>query len=104
MIGYLPGSERRLLRAGLRVLQGLSLLRFGRGFHRLGPERARRLLGGLENAPLKPLRRLHHALKMLCQFAYFADEATWGPCGYGGPWLDRLDVAASAPPDLGSEV
>lgn len=101
IVSHLPSDQRRLLRIGASVLQGISLLRYGRRFHRLSPDRARRLLQRLERAPLKPLRRLHRVLKMLCQYAYFAGEETWAGCGYGGPWLGRIDVVADAPPDVG---
>ena len=101
LVSQLPSDQRRLLRMGTSALQAISLLRYGRRFHRLPTDRARRLLQRLERAPLKPLRRLHRVLKMLCQYAYFAGEETWAACGYGGPWLGRIDVAADAAPDVG---
>lgn len=101
LVRNLPSDQRRLLRLGASALQGISMLRFGRRFHRLPVDRAQQLLKALERAPLKPLRRLHRVLKMLCQYAYFAGEETWPRCGYGGPWLGRVEVVADAPPDLG---
>ena len=104
MIGRLPRRERFLFQVGMTTLQGLSWLRFQRPFSRLGPVPARRLLRSLEGSALKPLRRLHYGLKMLCQFAYFADERAWPVCDYGGPWLGRVDVEVAGPPDLGEQV
>jgi len=104
MIQRLPRSERALLNGGFMVLQSLAILRFGRPVQGLGVDRARRLVRSLEGAPLKPLRRLHYGLKMLCQFSYFADEGTWVACDYRGPWLGRLEVEVSDPPDLGGQV
>ena len=101
LVGHLPVDQRRLLRLGVSVLQVISMLRHGRRFDRLSIERARSLLRWLERAPWKALRRLHRSLKMLCQYAYFAGEETWSGCGYGGPWIGRIEVAADPPPDIG---
>ncbi len=103
MLAQLPRDQVLLLRIGTLVLDGLSVARFGRGFRRLDAWRARKLLRAIAGSPLGPLRRLHHVLKMMCQFAYFASEATWGITGYDGPWLGRIEVAAGPPPAVGVE-
>lgn len=96
----LPRDRRRLLILGCRVLDLLALLRHGRTFSRLGAPRALRLLDSLGTSRLALLRRLGAVLRMLTQFAYFADPLTWEAAGYDGPWLGRVPVEVLPAPRL----
>lgn len=41
---------------------------------------------------------------MLCQYAWYLGDETWGACGYDGPWLGRVEVVSRPAPVLGVAV
>lgn len=102
-----PPAMLRQLRLFFRVLDLLSLARFGRPFRRLDPVRARRLLGALERAPVLLLRRGLWGVRTLAFMGYYGQSDVQRAVGYAahpggwghrgadaGPWSDREGAAA----------
>jgi hypothetical protein len=102
MIGRQPRDRRLLLAGGALVLDLLPLARRGRRFRALDDEAAAATLAALADSSFSSLRRLHAALKLMLQFAWYADPAADASCDYDGPWLGRTAVAAAPPPRLES--
>ena len=100
MTGALARRERRLLGAGMLVLDAARSPRVGRTFARLDDASARRVLDSLGRSRLSALRRLHQSVRMMTQLAWYSDPAHWEECGYDGPWLGRVAVEAGPPPNL----
>lgn len=72
----------RQLRALVWLLQWLPLLRFGRPFARLGPERRTRFLEWVQDAPLLLLRRGFWGLRALVLMGYYGRTAAAAEIGY----------------------
>jgi hypothetical protein len=94
----------------LRVVNVLSVVRFGRSFARLSSPQADRLLGRLERSPLLLLRRGGWGARTLGFMAFYAqpDVASglgyraipggWGARSGGqGAWDDRAGAAGPEP-------
>lgn len=77
-----PPAMRRQLRIFLRVLQWAPLLRWGRRFTSLAPARRRRLLEGLQEAPLLLLRRAVWGLRTLVFMGYYGRDDVRAEIGY----------------------
>lgn len=106
-----PASVRRQLLLFVRVLGLLAVFRYGRGLAGLDPERARRLMAGLERSPLLLLRRGTWGVRTLCFMGYYAQPEIRREIGYAaapggweargaaaGPWPERR---GAAPPEGG---
>lgn len=63
--------------------------RFAR-FSKLDLETRGRILDAWPDHWLGPLRMAATAIKLVFAPVYFADDATWAPIGYDGPWVDRF--------------
>lgn len=106
-----PAAVRRQLLLFLRVLGLLTFLRWGRSLASLEPERARRLLGGLERSPLVLLRRGAWGVRTICFMGYYAQPEIRRGIGYAavaGGWAGRgmaagawSDRDGAAPPEAG---
>lgn len=107
-----PAGVRRQVALFVRVLDVLSLLRFGKRLARLDPARARRLLGSLERSPLLLLRRGTWGLRTLAFMGVYGQAEVRRELGYGaalrgwdarggpmGPWPDRAGAAPPEHPD-----
>lgn len=110
-LGQRPAGVRRQVVLFVRMLGLFSRLRFGRGLARLDPERARRLMGALERAPLLLLRRGTWGVRTLCFMGVYGQAGIRRELGYAaalqgweargiaaGPWPER---AGAAPPEQG---
>lgn len=84
-----PAAVRRQLGLFLVVLRWLPALRWGRTFPRLDPQRRRRTLAGLQDAPLLLLRRGAWGVRTLAFMAYYGLPEVRRRIGYGahpGGW------------------
>ncbi len=77
-----PASIRRQLRLFVRILNFLPLLRFGRTFRDLDPERRTRFLLAIQDAPLLLLRRGFWGIRTLVFMGYYARAGARGEIGY----------------------
>lgn len=77
-----PPRLRRQLRLFIRAIEWLPLLRYGRPFTRLHPERRRRFLASLEHAPLLLIRRGFWGLRTLIFMGYYTQSRTIAALGY----------------------
>jgi len=89
MIAERPAADQQLLRAFLRALQLLAVLRHGRAFTALSPARRLSLLRALERNRLLPrLRAGVFGLKNFALLGYYGSELCFGELGYPGPRMD----------------
>ena len=77
-----PPAMRRQLSLFVRLLEWLPVLRYGRRFTGLGPERRRRFLESLQDAPLLLIRRGMWGVRTLLLMGYYARPAAAGDIGY----------------------
>ena len=77
-----PPALRRQLVAFLRLIDLLSLLRFGRRLTRLVPGRRARLLGALQDSPVLLLRRGFWGLRTLIFLGYYTRPAAAAEIGW----------------------
>lgn len=75
---------RRQLVILIRLLQWLPLLRYGRPFTALDPDRRTRFLAAIQDAPLLLLRRGFWGLRTLALMGYYARDAAAAEIGYRG--------------------
>ena len=84
-----PARDRKLVAVFLRAVELLPILRWGRPFTKLAPERQARFLAFLENNRAVPkLRQGFFGLKTFALMGYYTRSATWPALGYPGPRLD----------------
>jgi hypothetical protein len=82
-------TDRRLLTAFLRAVEILPLVRYGRSFSSLSPERQDAVLEWLErNHWLAKFRQGFFGLKTFVLIGYYGLETTWSDIEYPGPRLD----------------
>jgi len=109
-----PGSVRRQVTIFFRIVDVLSVLRFGRGLQGVESAQARTLLGWLERSPLLLLRRGVWGVRTLAFMGFYGQGATRKQIGYAaspggwesrgtnqGPWPERR---GAAPPEAGALV
>ena len=77
-----PRAMRRQLGLLLRALDTLPLLRHGRRFAALDPVRRERLIDGLQQSPVKLIRRGIWGLRTLVLMGYYTRTETMGAVGY----------------------
>jgi hypothetical protein len=77
-----PPAVQRQLRLFIRLVEWMPLVRFGKRFTRLDPERRTRVLTGLENAPLLLLRRGFWGLRTLVLMGYYGRPDAAREIGY----------------------
>ena len=70
------------VRVFIKIIDLLARLRFGRGVHRLGPEQVGRLMGALERAPFRLIRRGVWGLRTLVLMGYYTQPEVIGGLGY----------------------
>ena len=88
-IALRPAADQRLLRTFLRVVELLPLLRYGRRFTRLPPERRSAVLRWLARTRISGrLRAGMFGLKNFALLGYYGSELPYGELGYPGPRLD----------------
>lgn len=81
-LGDRPPAMRRQLRLLLRAVEWLPVLRWGRRFTRLPPDRRRRVLEAFQDAPLLLARRGFWGLRTLVFMGYYGREAAREEIGY----------------------
>jgi hypothetical protein len=88
-IALRPIADQRLLRVFLRVLELLPLLRYGRRFTRLDPQRQSAVLRWLSRTRLSgKLRAGMFGLKNFALLGYYGSEVAFAELAYPGPRLD----------------
>lgn len=98
-----PAQVRRQVVLFLRILSGLSWLRFGRSLERLTPSQAHKLLSPLERSPLLTLRRGMWGVRTLAFMGFYGQEELRRAIGYAaapGGW-DSLASNQGAWPERG---
>jgi hypothetical protein len=96
-----PARTLRQLRAFLRVLDLLPLLRWGRRFRELDIDRRTRVLRALQDAPLLLLRRGVWGVRTLALMGVYARPAAAAEIGYRAHprgWLARPGARPGADP------
>ncbi len=81
-LGARPPAVRRQFGALLGILRWLPLLRYGRPFEGLAPERQDAALGWFQEAPLRPLRQGFWGLKALVFMGYYGRAEAGAGVGY----------------------
>ena len=95
-LGARPPAMRRQLRLFLRVLSWLPLLRYGRRFTGLDPERRRAVLRTLQDAPVLKLRQGIWGLRTLVYMGYYGQPEIQHELGYRAH-LDGWRARAGGP-------
>ena len=75
-------AMRRQLAVFLRLIRWLPVLRWGRPFERLAPQRQERVLRWLQDCPVPRLRQGFWGLKSLCFMGYYGQVESWSEIGY----------------------
>lgn len=83
-IGQRPPRLRRQLITLIRLVEILPVVRYGRRFSALDPERRARVLAALQDAPLLLVRRGIWGLRTLVLMGYYGRPAAWSEIGYRG--------------------
>lgn len=83
-----PARDRKLLGTFLRALEFLPVLRYGRRFSKLPPEKRARFLASLERSRVPELRQGFFGVKTFALMGYYGHPSTWAELGYPGPRLD----------------
>ena len=77
-----PDAVRKQMRAFIRLVEWLPLVRFGRRFSALDAGRRTRVLLALQDAPLELLRRGLWGVRTLVMLGYYARPAAREAIGY----------------------
>ena len=77
-----PPRLQRQLRLFIRAVEWLPLLRYGRPFTRLDPERRHRFLTALQDSPLLLVRRGFWGLRTLILMGYYTQSRAIAALGY----------------------
>ncbi|HUG39711.1 MAG TPA: hypothetical protein VMM12_04465 [Longimicrobiales bacterium] len=94
-----PAAVRRQLLVFIRALDILPLFRWGRTFRRLDPDRRRRFLQGVQDAPVLLARRGFWGLRTLVFMGYYARPEAYDAVGYQARlrgWVEHPDAPAAA--------
>lgn len=83
-------SVRRQLGTFLTVIDTAPVLRYGRRFQRLTPDRQDAVLGWLERGPIPLLRKGFWGLKAIVFMGYYGRADVWPEIGYD-PTFDSLE-------------
>jgi hypothetical protein len=95
-----PERDQRLLKAFLRAVEILPVLRYGRRFSNLERDRQRSFLTFLESTRLvSKFRQGFFGLKTFALLGYYGLERTWGELSYPGPRLDAPYYQLHRKPD-----
>lgn len=95
-----PERDQRLLKAFLRAVEILPMLRYGKSFSRLDRERQRSFLKFLESSRLvSKFRQGFFGLKTFALLGYYGLDRTWGELAYPGPRLDAPYYQLHRKPD-----
>ena len=107
LVAARPEEIRRQLVLFLRILDLLPLLRWGRRFRTLSPERRLALLRQLERAPLLAVRRGVWGVRTLAWAAVYGQTPVQEDVGYRpspAGWSARPDAVSAARPSDGKGV
>jgi hypothetical protein len=88
MFARRPAADRKLFATFLGVLERLPVLRYGKPFSRLSPERRARVLRWFENNRVARLRQGFFGLKTFVLMGYYGSESRFSELGYPGPRTD----------------
>jgi hypothetical protein len=97
LLADLPPTTQNQARLMLRVVEhGTHLFDLKpRRFTRLSPAEQDAYLRGWMESSLGARRIVFRALKTLAALGYYAQPGGWESIGYDGPWLGRIQVAAT---------
>jgi len=95
--GDLPADTRTKLAVLVRVIKGLSWLRYGRSFARLDPDRRDALCRRLADAPISRLQAGFGGLRSLVLNATYTEPGMWERIGYAGPTVGESPEASVEP-------
>lgn len=101
-----PGIRRQLL-VFIRLLNVLPVLRWGRTFRRLDPERRRRFLRALQDAPVLLLRRGFWGVRTFVYMGYYARPEAYAGVGYRAKlrgWLEHPEAPPAARASAAAEA
>lgn len=89
-----PPGVRRQFALFLKVMRLMPLLRFGRAFDRIPPDRQDRVLRWLEDCPVMKLRQGFWGLKALIFMGYYGQPEVWTEVGYAPEFDSRAALDA----------
>mgnify|MGYP000193855381 CR=1 FL=1 len=93
--GDLPADTRTKLALLVRVIEGISWLRYGRSFARLDSDRRDALCHRLANAPIGRLQAGFGGLRSLILNATYTEPGMWERIGYAGPTVEAEDLGGA---------
>jgi hypothetical protein len=96
--GDLPSDTRTKLALLVRVIEGISWLRYGQAFASLAPDRRTALCRWLADAPVGRLQAGVGGLRSLVLNATYTEPGMWERIGYAGPTVgegQKLDAEPS---------
>jgi len=85
-------ETRRQFGTFLGVIRMVPILRFGRPFDRLDPDRRKAVLRWFENCPVSLLRKGFWGLKVLVFMGYYGQEEHWSEIGYAPKFDGRAGM------------
>jgi hypothetical protein len=85
-------ATRRQIGAFLGVIRMTPILRYGRTFDRLNPDRRAAALTWFQDCPISLLRNGFWGLKVLVFMGYYGQEETWEEIGYAPDFNGRAGV------------
>jgi len=94
--GDLSTDTQTKLALLVRVIEGLSWLRYGRSFSTLAPDRRTALCRGLADAPFARLQAGFGGLRSLVLNATYTEPGMWDRIGYAGPTVEADDLGGES--------
>lgn len=91
--GDLPGDTQTKLALLVRIIEGLSWLRYQQSFSSLGPDAREQLCRSMAEAPIGRLQAGFSGLRSLVLNATYTEPVMWSRIGYDGPTIDRGGAA-----------
>jgi hypothetical protein len=95
--GDLPADTRTKLALLVRVIEGLSWLRYGQSFAALDADRRDTLCRWLADAPIARLQAGFGGLRSLILNATYTEPGMWERIGYAGPTVGEDQEPDSEP-------
>ena len=95
--GDLPSGTRTKLALLVRVIEGISWLRYARSFAALSPDRRTALCRWLANAPIGRLQAGFGGLRSLVLNATYTEPGMWERIGYAGPTVEESQATTPEP-------
>ena len=93
--GDLPADTRTKLALLVRVIEGVSWLRYAQSFASLAPARRTALCRWLADAPVPRLQAGFVGLRSLVLNATYTEPGMWERIGYAGPTVEADDLGGA---------